>query len=322
MKTSPITPRDIARSVWAVPPLSLTSDAEIRGEENQRLVRHIEAGGVTTILYGGNANIYAATADLFADLIERLPSWVGEETWAIPSVGPDWGKLMDQARMLGGTAFPAALLLPMAGPNSPAGVERAIRDFVDRSGIPAIVYLRAAGYLPPNGIAALIADGTVVAVKYAVETGDLTRDAYLDAILVEAPRERIVSGIGELAAISHLDTFRLACFTAGAVCIAPRRAMAILAALKRGDVAVAKQLAEPIRPLENLRIAHGPIPVIHDAVSEAAISDMGDLMPHLSRVLNARSEIREAAVQLLVAESEFTSATAQETHHASDVGRR
>ena len=309
MKTSAITRQDLSRSVWAVPPLSLDDAGRIRPDQNERLAAHIEAGGVSTLLWGGNANIYGMTAALFAELVAAIPDWAGADTWAIPSVGPDYGKLMDQAAILKGSGFPAAMLLPYAGARDVGGTERAIRDFADAAGMPAILYIRAADYLPPDRIARLVDDGTVVALKYAVETGDRTRDPYLSAILSETGRERIVSGIGEIAAVPHLRTFGLPAFTAGAVCIAPRRAMAILDALQAEDYARANTLCQPIEPLERLREVHGAIQVIHDAVTLSGVADMGRLTPHFSHVSAAvRAEIAAAVAPLLEAEDTLAAA--------------
>ncbi len=306
MKTTPVTSEDIARSVWSVPPLSLDSERRVRADENAKLVRHIEAGGVSTVLWGGNANIYAMTSRLFREMIDGIPDWVSEDAWAIPSAGPDYGKLLEQADILRNTRFPAVMLLPMQAQRDKKGTEKAIRDFVQRSGIPAILYLRAADYLNADQMGSLVEDGVVVALKYAVETGDFTKDPGLEDILKVVPREKIVSGIGEIAAIPHVSTFDLAGFTAGAVCIAPKRAMAVRKAILGGDIAEAKRLVTTIQPLENLRIKHGPIQIIHDAVTHSGVADMGLLTPHMSHVADdVQAEIRAAVAPLLAAEQEF-----------------
>lgn len=208
--------------------------------------------------------------------------------------------------MLKQTRFPAAMALPYAGPRDPGGVEQALLDFVQTAGMPLILYIRAANYLPPQRIAALIEDGTLVAVKYAVETGDLTHDPYLDELRRVVPLERCVSGIGEIAAIPHLRTFGLAGFTAGAVCIAPRRAMAVLHALQAGEYERAEALTEAIEPLEALRAEYGPIPVIHEAVTLSGVADMGTLGPHFSALATSvKDRIRDAALQLLERDAEL-----------------
>lgn len=309
MKQAAISTSDFSRSVWAVPPLAHTPEGALDAPSNRALAAHVEASGVSTILWGGNANIYAMTEAEFANLVAAIPDWVDADTWAIPSVGPDPGKLRAHADALRGRGYPAALLLPYNGLGDAAGREAMIRNFADRAALPAILYLRSADYLPPDRIAKMIDEGVIAGLKYAVETGDLTQDSYLDAVLSGVPAERIVSGIGEIAAIPHLTTFGLAGFTAGAVCMAPRRAMAILRALQAGDSALAEALSTPIAPLEELRMAHGPIPILHAAVATSGLANLGALGPPFGQLSeDLRAAVAAAVVPLLAAEAELTEA--------------
>lgn len=58
------------------------------------------------------------------------PAQVAAMTLVIPSVGPGYGQMLDQARILRGFAFPTAMLLPTREPTTPAGVERAVDPFL------------------------------------------------------------------------------------------------------------------------------------------------------------------------------------------------
>src|SRR5439155_13599761 len=53
-----LTPDRLASSVLAVPPLCRNADFTLNETENSKLIRHMEAGGIRTLLYGGNANFY------------------------------------------------------------------------------------------------------------------------------------------------------------------------------------------------------------------------------------------------------------------------
>ncbi|HZN64194.1 MAG TPA: hypothetical protein VFB66_02760, partial [Tepidisphaeraceae bacterium] len=53
-----LSPQSLTQSVIAVPPLARDRDFSVNEGENRKLIRHIEAGGVRTLLYGGNANFY------------------------------------------------------------------------------------------------------------------------------------------------------------------------------------------------------------------------------------------------------------------------
>ena len=58
MKTTPVTPTDLRRSVIAVPPMPRNPNGSINAEANRLVLDHLRAGRVTTFMYGGNANFY------------------------------------------------------------------------------------------------------------------------------------------------------------------------------------------------------------------------------------------------------------------------
>lgn len=41
------------------------------------------------------------------------------------------------------------MILPTLFPAKPAGIQTAVRHFVERSGIPAVLYIKDANYMPP-----------------------------------------------------------------------------------------------------------------------------------------------------------------------------
>ena len=65
------------RGVFAVPPLARqhTSGAPIDFAESRKLVDHIVGGGVTRLLYGGNAFLYHITLAEY----EQLLGWLAEQ---------------------------------------------------------------------------------------------------------------------------------------------------------------------------------------------------------------------------------------------------
>ncbi|HEV2605982.1 MAG TPA: dihydrodipicolinate synthase family protein [Microvirga sp.] len=294
---------DLARSVLAVPPLALGADYEPNGQANAALIRHLEGGGVSTLLYGGNANVHSWPVSRFGDWLDGLEAAVAPDTWLIPSVGPDYGKLLDEAAILKSRRYPAAMALPMIAPQTPAGVLRGIETFVDRSGVPLILYIKTDSYVPAEAVGRLVEQGAVFGIKYAVPRADITQDPYLDALIAAVGRERIVSGFGEPPALPHLEHFDLAGFTAGCVCIAPALSMAFLHALKRRDGAEARRILGFIQPLEAIRERANAIRVLHTAVTLSGVADMGPILPLLTEAdPSVHGEIREAARALLAAE--------------------
>lgn len=295
MKTTPITSTDLARSVIAVPPFARHADLTPNWAANATLIRHLEAGGVRSLMYGGNANFYHVGPGEYAGIVDRLAELAGPDTWVLPSAGPDFGKLIDQAAILRSRAFPTAMLLPMTFPFTDDGLAAGIRRFTDALGKPAVVYIKADNYLRPQTLATLFEEQRIVAVKYAVVRQDPTQDPYLSALSEVVDRGRLVSGIGERPAVVHLRDFGLTGFTSGSVCVAPRGSMQLLAALSAKRWQEAERIRAEYLPLEDCRDQINPIRVLHDAVTLAGIADMGPMLPMLSG-LDAAGRERVAPV--------------------------
>jgi dihydrodipicolinate synthase/N-acetylneuraminate lyase len=300
LKTTAVTPADLAASVLAVPPLARRADLALDGTGNRALIRHLEEGGVRTLMYGGNANFYHLALSEYAATLDLIAEAAGSDTWVIPSAGADYGKLMDQAAILRSRAFPTAMALPFGHPSNDSGVALALRRFADKLGKPIIAYVKGMGYIEPATLGKLAREGVVCAIKYAIVRENPAKDAYLEALVDEVDRSIIVSGIGERPAIVHLRDFGLKCFTSGSVCVAPRGSMRILAALRAKRYDEAERLRAAYIPLEDERDARGPIRVLHDAVTLAGIADMGPMLPMISNLdPSERASVKAAASALL-----------------------
>ena len=118
MKTSRVTTDDL-RGVFPVPPLCRRADARrsLDWPENDRLLRHMTEGGMTRFLYGGNAFLY-------------------------PSLGPSFGRALDQAALLRRHSFPCAMALPCADPRDARGLEAGLREISEAAGLALILYLK------------------------------------------------------------------------------------------------------------------------------------------------------------------------------------
>ncbi|MEO8560889.1 MAG: dihydrodipicolinate synthase family protein [bacterium] len=299
MKTSPVTPADLASSVIAVPPLARHRDLTLNNADNRMMIEYLEAGGVTSLLYGGNANLYNVGIGEYPDLLDMLEDDAGDDTWMIPSAGPDFGRLMDQAEILKRRAFPTTMVLPLGFPATTDGVATGIRRFAEAYGKPVIVYIKADNYIEPASVAALAKDGLVSAVKYGTVRADPADDPYLRGLLDAVDPALVVSGIGERPAIVHLRDFGLRAFTSGSVCVAPNSSMKILALCKAGRWDEAEQERSAFLPLEDCRDAFSPIRVLHDAITLAGIADMGPMLPMLSNLPEAQAaKVRDAALAL------------------------
>ncbi|GFZ81303.1 dihydrodipicolinate synthase family protein [Elstera cyanobacteriorum] len=296
MKTSAVQPADIARSVFAVPPVAMSADGTINRAENAKMIRHIEAGGVSSLLYGGNANIYNFDLETYRAMLDMLEASAAPESWVIPAIGPDFGKMLDQARILRDRPYPTALTLPTTVATHPLGVEAGLRRTAEVFGKPLFVYAKSENYLTPAQFGALARDGVICAIKYAIERKGPRHDAFLDALVQEVDRKIIVSGMGERPALTHVHEFKLAGYTSGLVCILPAVSQAFLKAAQAGDTAKAASIAARFIPLENAREKYGFIRVLHTLVRLAGVADTGPILPLLADLTPA--EITELTPML------------------------
>src|SRR5689334_3618689 len=117
-----LTVQRLSRSVLAVPPLCRNADFSLNENENAKLVRHLESGGIRTLLYGGNANFYHIPLSEYDDVLSCLERIAGADTLVIPSVAATFGTMMDQAKIVRRHKFPTVMVLPLQGAATSRGV--------------------------------------------------------------------------------------------------------------------------------------------------------------------------------------------------------
>ena len=300
MNVSPIVEREFASTVMAVPPLARRADLSLDVAENQKLIRHIERGGVRTLLYGGNANFYHVAVSEYRELLDMLAESAGPETRVIPAIGPDFGKMLDQARILAQTSYRTAMVLPLAGFTTPEGVEAGLKRIADTAGIPLTLYIKSERYVDIDTLARLVDGGTLAAVKYAIVRENPAADPYLRRLLQSVNPARVVSGMGERPALIHVRDFGLAAWTTGSGCIAARSVAELLRAAREGRDADAQRLYDAFMPLETLRDNISLIRVLHDAVTFSGVADMGAMLPLLSATPKEHHAAVRAAARALL----------------------
>jgi dihydrodipicolinate synthase/N-acetylneuraminate lyase len=299
MDTRAITTARLASSVVAVPPLARDAQGKVSRAENEKIVRHIEAGGVDILLYGGNANFYHLRPSEYRETLTILAEIAAEGTLVIPSVGPAYGLSMDQAEIARDFDFPTVMVLPHTGIQTYDGVEQGLREFAKAYGKPIVLYIKAEGYITPAGAARLVGEGLISWIKYAIVRDAPENDAFLSELMQKVDPNLVVSGIGEQPAIVHLDQFKCGGFTSGCVCVNPALSRQMHAAIKSGDLATAKRIRNIFRPLEDLRNGINPIRVLHEAVEGAGIAATGKLQPLLSGLTaGERTDVAAAARSL------------------------
>jgi dihydrodipicolinate synthase/N-acetylneuraminate lyase len=288
MLSGPIGVRDLA-GVFAVPPLPRRTDGRrsLNFDAAECVARHIEAGRVTRYLYGGNAFLYHVTLDEYEALLDWLAGFA-DTRWPIPSVGPSFGRAIDQAALLKRYAFRTAMVLPCNDPRDARGMEIGVREIAAAAGVPLILYLKSEDGFGSDkeagldAVGRLVDEGIAVAIKYAVVREDPRHDPYLEGLLRRVDRRRVISGMGERPAIVHMRDFALPGLTTGSGCIAPQSCAALFDRAHEQEWTAAEERRARFMPLEDLRDAWGPARVLHHATELAGIAPAGPIPPYVS----------------------------------------
>jgi len=317
MKTTPLRAED-RRGVFAVPPLARRADKRraLDLEANGRILRHMAAGGLRRFLYGGNAFLYHVTLAEYEEMLGWMAGFP-DDHWAIPSVGPSFGRALDQAPLLRRHRFPVAMALPCSDPRDAAGLEAGMREIAEAAGIGLILYLKEEGSFGSDktagldAVARLVDSGVCVGIKYAVVRPDPLDDPYLKALLERVDRRFVISGMGERPAVAHLKGFDLPGFTTGSGCLAPALSQALFEACVARDWTAAEELRLPFLPLEDQRDAWGPARVLHAALELAGVATTGGIPPFVTAISDKQKvELEPTARTLLAREKERAGAPA------------
>ena len=310
MKTTAVSIEDL-QGVFPVPPLARKNDSSraIDFEQNDRIVRHIAGGGLTRFLYGGNAFLYHITLAEYEALIDWLDGF-SDDHWAIPSLGPSFGRAMDQAAILRRRKFPCAMALPCADPRDADGLEVGLREIAESADTPLILYLKEENNFGSDKeagldvVARLVEEEVCVAIKYAVVRQNPAQDAYLESLLKRVDRARVISGIGERPAVVHMRDWKLPGFTTGSGCVAPRLSGQIFEACVKEHYERAEKLRAEFLPLEDLRDAWSPSKVLHFATRLAGVAETGAIPPFLSALSEKQSAELEPVARTLFERNE------------------
>jgi dihydrodipicolinate synthase/N-acetylneuraminate lyase len=299
---------------FAVPPLarSAGNGRAIDFEQNSRIVRYIAQGGISRFIYGGNAFLYHLTLAEYEQLLDWQANMQRDGQLLIMSAGPSYGRLMDQAPLLRRFAIPCVMILPCGDPRDATGLERGLREFAEAAGARLILYLKEETNMGVNltagldTVAKLVDEGICIAIKYAVVRENPGDDSYLDALVKRVDRSRIISGIGERPAVTHLRQWGLPGFTTGSGCLAPTLSAAVFAACREHDYAEAERVRARFIDLEDLRDAWGPGRVLHHALELAGIANTGSIPPFLSELSSEqKNRIRSVVQELLTNQQEL-----------------
>lgn len=282
MDTERLTAEKISSSVWAVPSLARAADGSLCKEENAKLVKHIEAGGISTLLYGGNAIFYHLTLGEYRAALEMISEIAADSSLVIPAIGPAYGTMLDQAEILNDFAFPTAMVLPQRDIVTSAGFSTGVRHLSEKLARPVVLYLKFDNVVTVEDATSLVDDGLISAIKYAVVRDDYSKDDYLRGLTQQIDPKLILSGLGDQPAITHMQDFGLGGFTTGCGCVFPQLSTDLLKAIQAGNWDEAETIRAKFLPLEDLRDSLGPITILHRATELAGVAKTGPILPLLS----------------------------------------
>ena len=97
MFTGTITPERLRKSVLSVPALARNADLSLNVAANQALVEHMRAAGVSTFMYGGNANFHNVGVEEYPAIVDLPEALAGpDDTGPMP---PFLSNIEDPARL-------------------------------------------------------------------------------------------------------------------------------------------------------------------------------------------------------------------------------
>ena len=269
MKTGPVSLDDLSRRVRcaaAGPPAGCRATASTSIRTNV-LVRHMLAGGLTRLLYGGNAFLYHVTRESSSRCSAGWRS-MPDDVWAIPSIGPVlWPRASIRRGCVSTVRFPTVMLLPCGDPRDAAGLERGISEIADAAGVPLVVYREGRRQLRPrSGSPAWTRwRGSSTSARSSAPSstpscGRTRRTIRISTrLLARVDRRRVISGMGERPAVVHLRHRRLPGFTTGSGCVAPALSQSVFEAASNGRLDGGRRRPRAdFLPLEDVRDALGP----------------------------------------------------------------
>jgi 4-hydroxy-tetrahydrodipicolinate synthase len=311
VKTSAVTPMDLVASVISIPPLARGADGRPCLSENRKLLAWLRSAGIHSFLYGGIANFFNMSVTEFPSVLDAIETFAGPEDWMIPSIGPDFGKAMDQVAILKGRDFPTAMLLPFA-PVMPAGVATGLRRLAEAYGRPLMLFFQSADYLKPRDIAALLADGILCTVEFGVRPTASGQNPFLHELLdLVGDTSHIIDARGE-SSIHDTARFGLKGFTSGMSALAPHLSTAVLKAVVAGELGKAASLVQSFAAISDLRATYSFVSVLYDALRFADIADPGVVGPFYAPITDpvVLARIKKESIMLKCANLDYAAVAA------------
>ena len=212
-------------------------------------VAHLLDGGARFLMpMCGTGLVYDATLDEFEQVTGAFVDAAGAQAIVVPGIGPGYGRALEMAGIARGLGVAGAMIMPIVGPASPAGVSEGLGRIAESAGFPVVLYQRRLDIMPVNRVIELCHRDDVVGLKYAVEDVQSFRRIVDGAGGTCA----MVCGMAEDPSVEYLRAGAVG-FSSGMANFVPRMSLNLLAAFRRGDLEEAERLRRMMAPFEDLR---------------------------------------------------------------------
>jgi len=236
------------------------------------IARCAEAGVEVLTVNGNTSEFYGLTVTEAERMQAEVPALVAGRARIVAGIGRS---VVEAVRLAARARADGADAVMVHQPPDPFASPRGMADYVRRvaeaAALPVVLYLRNAA-IGQEAIATLCAVPGVIAVKWA--NPDLMA---LARAIRAAPGIRFVCGLAEPWA-PPMTALGAQGFTSGLVNLVPGRSVAILAALRAGDMPRANALIAEIAPFEALRAEEQNGANV--SVVKAALALMGEDVGH------------------------------------------
>ena len=216
----------------------------------ESLIARIDAAGVQAITtLGATAEVFQLSTAERREIV-RIAAAARTNAVLLAGLAGPLSELLELASWAAEQGFDAVMVHEPGDPGGSAeGLVALLHAVADASPLPVVPYLRTPR-LAGAGLLAVVDHPNVVAVKYAVP--DLERASALLSSGGLAERTLWICGLAELwvPAFAHLG---MRGFTSGLANVEPALALALLAAVERGDSAAVDELFALVVPFELLR---------------------------------------------------------------------
>jgi 4-hydroxy-tetrahydrodipicolinate synthase len=196
----------------------------------------------------GTGLVYDATLEEFEQVTAAFVEAASDQALVVPGIGPGYGRSLEMADLARSLGVAGAMIMPIVGPASAAGVKDGLTRIADVCELPIILYQRRLDIMPVEHVIELCRHEAVVGLKYAVD--DL--QAFTRIAAAAGSEAAMVCGMAEDPCLDYLRAGAVG-FSSGMANFVPRMSLSILEAYQKGNEEEAERLRVMMVPFEDFR---------------------------------------------------------------------